>query len=581
MHQQIEHQLVQGHHCLAIESSSCLSSFFSSTTFPLGHILYISLSKRPRHPAIKNVKYVSPMHGIAILARHHATVDTVVLRDVDRLCPEYYVLFHLFRYWKQPRVFLLSPSLPSLSFMQSFFPNVVPIEEVSSEEEEEDHDPFLYLEEEVSPLHFHYQRHRWEEWISVQNIEDFPRIVVYVACRYQCEIIKLYFECLYPHRLVLTEFPSFVPNSVILVTMGTGDDVLPDEFADLVVDFGFYQKQRRSYYGEVLPCPQSMMVRRQRKACKDGIVFRMMTRQQFEERPLTLEIPEEEWKPWAIVLLASLKLPFSSILYTEKEPLARWNVNLETSTKKRLKTLLQYPFSIRVHLMLERCRHYPMSLKQRLWTTLAVTLIHWFDHYPRLVMSRRSFYDLHYIYGNDDELFIHLRIAAMMISESPLMHLDFIHPETTAKKFSRLFQKALEVVYGRLLLPKMPMPLLEMADADMDFIRHFLMTDPRIERFYPLYGHLYSFWSSMSYLNTLPFSQQQCALLLNTTRVTEGERITLWTLMPRSVVDFQTNLLHEVSEKEMEREKKHQHKAFFNDRVIRYFNEVLIHAPWP
>ena len=574
--------------CLAISADPFLFFHTPGWHEPWGRVLCLSIKKRKTYPRVKNIKHTAPIHGMCILAAHGDAIDTVVVCDIDEMCAEYYVLARLLSYRRRHHVLFVSSTLPPTTFLQSLFSGV----EVWAPPS-----PFslvprvcYMVENDYGPSSFHTQRHWVEEWLTLHR-HNFPRVVFYVPTRHQCEVMKLFLEITYPYsKTIVSENgqPVLLPvewvwsaENVFVLTTGTrGDHDIPDGIADLVVDFGFYQKKSRGGYSDIAPCCQTTMARRKRKARDGGVVLRLMSEHEFLTRPCFIDVCEE-WVPWGAVFLASLKLPYREILGIDREPLEAWGLDLEHSTKKRLKTLLQHPFSIRTQLMLERCRKKKgLPENHRLWITLAITLVNWFDHHHRFLVSKRSFHDLQCIYGNDDELLIHMRIAVLLLSRSPLLEVDFMHAEATTNTFCRHFQNALYRVYGKKgTPPTLPPP---MTMADMDAVREFLMTDARVERFFPTHRESGSYWNSISFLNSFPEPSQQCVLVLNLLHSSEenSRRITLWTFMPSRVVFFRTSLRRNLQETMERQEAKQRHASRYRERVIRYFQEVLVHAPW-
>jgi len=577
----------RGFHCVAISTDPFLFFHTPGWHEPWGRVLCLSIKKRTL-PRIKNVKHTAPVHGMCILAAHGEAVDTVVVSDMNEMCTEYYVLIKLLSYRRRQHVLFVSSTLPPMSFLESLFSRVEVWTPPLSSGVDEARVSYVVENHMDIPLSFHIQRHWIEEWLALHR-HHFPRIVFYVPSRYQCEIMKLSLEITYPYcKSVVSEnnnaqpprLPVSAENVFVLTTGARGDHDIPDGIADLVVDFGFYQRKCRGGYSDVVPCCQTTMARRKRKARGGGLVLRLMSEQHFLNRPCFIDSCEE-WVPWGAVFLASLELPYREILGIDHEPLEGWGLDLEHSTKKRLKTLLQHPFSIRAHLMLERCRKKKkLSENYRLWITLAITLINWFDHHPRFLVSKRSFHELQCIYGNDDELWIHMRIAILLLSGSPLLHVDFIHAEATAKTFCYHFQNALYRVYGKRGTP--PTLPLTMTTADMDAVRDFLLTDARVERFFPAHKESGSYYNSISFLHSFPGPTQHSVLVLNILRSSDewNRRITLWTFMPSRVVCFQTSLRGYLQHAVQQQETKQRHVSWYRERVIRYFQQVLVHASW-
>ena len=551
--------------CLAFSTDS--TNFFSTPGWhvPWGRLLCISIKKR-RYPRLPHVKYTTPVHGACILAAHGDRIDTVVLSHVDEMCAEYDMLIHLLSYWRhRHHILLVSRTLPPPSYLESFFPHVERHYFFFQEA------PVRYLVEEgESLLTFDAQRRRLENWLLTFR-HDYPRIVLYMASLHQCEMMKAYWEVI---------FPEEKDNKMVIMTTGGGGggDEIPDGSVDLVVDFGRYQKKCRAYYGATAPCCQTTMKRRRRKARPGGLVLHLMSESDAANRPCFIEA-DPEWRSWGALFLASLGLPYREILGMEEHPLEKWGLDLDRSSKKRLKTFLQHPFSIRAHLMLERCRMIVVESTHRLWCTLAITLLHWLDHHHRFLVSQRSFLELQCIYGNDDELWIHMRIALLVLSGSPMIHVDFCHAEGTIQKFCLHFQKALSYVYGKKQPPPFPS---NMSIQDMDAVRYFLMTDARVERYFPTYyHHSFSYWNSISYLHSFSVPNQQCVMVLNHFTTSEDNpRITLWTFMPSWVVHFRRTLYGYLQKHREEQEAKEQHVSHFKEQVVGYFQKVLVHVPW-
>lgn len=574
----MEREFEKGTRCVSIATESCLSSFLQAPRWRsyFGRVMYFTMIPVPQYTPIKNVKYVAPTYGMTILSKHWESIDTIVIRDLDEICPEYLILLHTLSYWKHHRVLVISPTPPPLSFLSFFFPDMVEVERELVSPGHYIH----YLMEETygAPVTFHLQRHKFEEWF-LSNGYGYQRIVVYAATRHQCEIIRLYFEVAHPsfHTLVISRSSDVSVTPTVFITTGVGDEVPAFFTPDLVVEFGRFQKKCRSYYGNVVDCPKNTMRRRQRRVGFGGVVLRAMTPEEYEDRPefFPTAIPTE-WRPWSSLFLASLSLPSCDILGNCDTQ--TWNIKVEGSTKKRLKTLLQHPFSIRTHLMLERCGKLSvLNDIQRMWIVLAITLINWFDHYHRFLISKRSFHELQCIYGNDDELFIHMRIAILLLSKSPLIHMDFTNVHSVNQKFCQHFHQALRLVYRVGEYPPLPSV---MTAEDKDAVRYFLMTDPRVERYYPTNENVYSYWNSISYLSAYTFRNHHCVLLLCTTTNLDETRATLWTFMPSSVIEFKNTLAPGLLDMHEKNRQKETQKDLFRDRVIRYFKEVLVHAAW-
>lgn len=577
----IEEAWEKGTACLCIHTESCLSSFLSNPkgNSLVGRVLYFSFCSVNSYPSVKNVKHVAPLYGLTILAAHWESLDTVVIRDLDKMCPEYMVLLHLLRYWKRHRVLIISPTPPPVSFLQSFFPDVVRVPEASCRGTP----AVMYLMDDIfgNSLTFHFQRHKFEEWFLL-NSALYRRIVVYVATNNQLEVLRFYFEMIHPAFTVVTGnilLHDIGHQPMVFLSMGWGDEVPLTFFPDLVVEFGRFQRKCRGYYGPVEVCPKSAMMRRQKSLGKNGSVVRLLTASEFENRPSFFpDVIPKEWVPWSCLFLASVNLCYQSILDFQPHPMENWQMKLQGSSKKRLKTLLQYPFSIRTHLMLERCRAFPVQQEtQRTWIVLAITLINWFDHYSRFLLSKKSFHELQCIYGNDDELFIHMRMAMLLISGSPLVHMDFIDAERVGKKFSQHFQKGVRIVYAR---DSPPLPPSTMSDADKEVVRYFFMTDPRVERLDPVETSMHSFWNTISYISFTLRNHSSTLILCTSSTEEEEPKVTLWTHTPSDVTRFYNTLsTHLRKQYQYEIEKRTQ-KTLYGNRVIRYFKEVLALAAW-
>jgi hypothetical protein len=579
----MEEELEKGNTCLCIRTDSCLSSFLSYGS--VGRVLYVSFQSSDSYLPVKHVKHVAPLHGLSVLATHWKSLDTVVIRDLDKMCPEYMVLLHLLRYWKRHRVLIVSPTPPPLSFLQCFFPDMVLVPEASPTETLE----VRYLMDDMfgHSLTFHFQRHKFEEWFMV-NGSLYQRIVIYVATMSQIEVIRFYLKVVYPHFFVVTANSETLLNEestgpIVFLTTGWGDEVPCTFSPDLVVDFGRFQRKCRGYYGPVELCPKNVMLRRQHCLGARGLVLRLLTSSEFENRPSFFpDVIPKEWVPWTCFFLASVGLCYRSVLCFQgphRPPMEKWQMNLEGSSRKRLKTFLQYPFSIRSHLMLERCRGFKVQNEiQRSWIVLAITLVNWFDHHHRFLLPKKSFHELQCIYGNDDELFIHMRIAILVLSGSPLIHMDFIDAACVGKKFCQHFHKG-----NRLVFPPKSYPLLPsiMTEEDKDIVRYFFMTDPRVERVYPVDANIHSYFNTISFIS-LTLRNHAVVLLLCTASSEEenDSRMTLWTHTPSDVTRFHTTLVAQLQEKHQEEGEKKSQKAFFRDRVIRYFQEVLSLATW-
>jgi hypothetical protein len=578
----MEEEFEKGASCLCIRTDSCLSSFLSHGS--VGRVLYVSFQSPDSYPPVKHVKHVAPLHGLTVLATHWKSLDTVVIRDLDKMCPEYMVLLHLLRHWKRHRVLIVSPTPPPLSFLQCFFPDMVLVPESSPSQTPE----VCYLMDDMfgHSLTFHFQRHKFEEWFMV-NGSLYQRIVIYVATMSQIEVIRFYLKAVYPHFSVVTANSGTTPSEeitgpVVFLGMGWGDEV-PCAFSpDLVVDFGRFQRKCRGYYGPVELCPKNVMLRRQHCLGARGLVLRLLTPSEFEDRPSFFpDVIPKEWVPWTYFFIASVGLCYRSILCYPGQhchPMEKWQMNLEGSSRKRLKTFLQYPFSIRSHLMLERCRGFPVQNEtQRSWIVLAITLVNWFDHHHRFLLPKKSFHELQCIYGNDDELFIHMRIAILLLSGSPLIHMDFIDAEHVGKKFCNHFQKGIRLAHPPKTCPPLPSV---MREEDKDVVRYFFMTDPRVERMYPIDANIHSYFNTVSFISLTLRNHVMVLLLCTACEEENDSRMTLWTHTPSGVTTFHTTLVAQLREKHQEDGEKKSQKALFRDRVIRYFQEVLSLATW-
>ena len=587
MQRNIELEMERGTRYLSITTESCLSSLIRTPGWHawIGRALYFSMHPVSSYPTIKNVKHVASLHGLSILAAHGESVDTIILRDVDKMCPEFMVLLYLLRYWNRHRVLILSPTPPPLSFLESFFPGIVGLS-LCPRIEPEVH----YLTDEIAWNYhsFHYQRHKFEEWFFLKGAV-YHNIMVFVATKHQCDVVKFYFEILQPdyHVVVLhrsnrptvsmkcMEYDGLQP--MVVIRTDYGDDVPSSFRPDLVVDFGRFKRKFRCYYGDVEDCPQNVMIRRQRCVKEEGTVFRVMPRSEFENRPVFYAptVPEE-WIPWSFLFLASLNISSFVVLGIDQNPLEKWNMRVEGSSRKRLKTLLQYPFSIRCHLMLERCRTFPVQNEsQRIFIILAITLINWFDHFHRFLISTKTIYELKYIYGNDDELFIHMRIALLLLSGSPLVQIDFSDAESTSEKLCQHFHMAIRLVYSsRCEVPLLPSSINE---EEKDVVRYFLMTDPRVEQRPFSSEAIQGYWNTISYFPSFTYRNNPHVLLLCTVSENyENEPYaTLWTLMPSKVLHFKKYLGVQIKARYQWACEKDSQKKIFHQGVIRYFQQVL------
>lgn len=566
----------EGTRCLAIATESCLSSFLA--THPcMGRVLYFSTLPVDRYPPVRHVKHVAPVYGMTILAKHWSSVGTIIIRDLDTMCAEYLLLLHLLRYWNRHLVLLVSPVSPPLEFLHAFFPRVVRISDFLLRPSHKIE--YLVEGDEYGSMSFYVQRQRFEDWFLVYG-STYRRIVIFVTSRHQAEIIRLYFEVVHPvFSVFMTRdtLPVVVGGDdtpSVIISTGTGPVKDCHWEVDLVVEFGRFQQRFRSHYGDVQECPQVTMLRRQRVIGANGTVLRLMTEAQFESRPafFSESIPEA-WVPWSCLFLASLRLSYRHILRVTPGPVDDWRLAIEGSSKKRLKTLLQYPFSVRTHLMLERCRTFPVrDERHRTWVVLAITLINWFDRHHRFLLSKKSFYELQRIYGDEDELFIHMRIAVLVVSQSPLIHMDFYDAQATSKTFCFHFRKALRLVYAK---PPSTVPPV-MSDGERNTVRYFFMTDPRVERCH----HPTTCWNTVShFVSPKPYHG---FLLLSTAPqvLLQETRATLWAFLPAGVTTFQHTLAKRLLDIQQQHCQKVIQKSLFHDRVVRYFNEVLVLAEW-
>jgi hypothetical protein len=227
--------------------------------------------------------------------------------------------------------------------------------------------------------------------------------------------------------------------------------------------------------------------------------------------------------------------------------------------------------------MLERCRKIRhLGNEQRVWVALAITLMNWFENHHRFLVSRKGFTELQHIYGNDDELFIQMRIAVLLLCHSPLLRVDFIDVEKTSHKFCLHFEHATRLVFprgnGRVLLPT----LLE--ERDKDVVRAFFMTDPRVFMVCPGTNNpIYSYWNTISYIS---HSASSFRWVLSTANIFHDDYATLWVFMPSFLSAFKRDLPLQLVGAHRHREDARAFRARFRDRVVGYFNKVLCHAPW-
>ena len=527
---------------------------------------------------MKDVKYATPVYAMTILAAHKDSIDTIIIQDADRMCHEYEVLFRVLSGWNH-RILLMCGVLPPVDFLHRFFPDMVMVREERPEPLVE----YLVREEDAYlSLTFHHQKIKLCEWFFI-GLRSYKRVVCFVASSNQREMLRFYWRTIDPDFAIVLTGDNEPPLSslshherVMVITTGYGTNI-PREFPDLVVDFGMEQKKKRSYPYEIIESPKNSMRRKALCAAPGTMVLRVMSPSHYNQRDEFYQ--DSTCWIWGAVFLASLRLPYRDILPVSSSDyslFSEWGLSLEQSTTKRLKTFLQYPFSVRTHLMLERCRKTKhIHNEQKVWVALAITLVNWFENHHRFLVSRKGFMELQRIYGNDDELFIQMRIAVLLLSNSPLLPMDFIDVEKTSRTFCLHFDHATRLVFpkGRVSLPS----LLE--DTDKDVIRAFFMTDPRVCMVCPgVNNHIYSYWNTISYISHS--SASMFRWVLSTTNIFNEDYATLWVFMPSLLSAFKTGFSQQLAEAHRHREDARAWRAWFRKRVVGYFNEVLAHAPW-
>jgi hypothetical protein len=244
---------------------------------------------------------------------------------------------------------------------------------------------------------------------------------------------------------------------------------------------------------------------------------------------------------WATILLMSLGLPVDDILKTKKYsfPL-EWGID-SISSSRSLTKLLQYPFSIKVNLMLQRCARSVMFTSDKIWVVLALTIINWMDDNHRLPHSSRY----------EDELIGCMEKMKVVVSRPK----DTFHTLPGRVKLfvehfhhgiRRVFQKKVDWKWGPL---------------NADLVRRFMLFDPRTHLFHDVQKDL---------------KGTQVVLTFQK----ENECVRLWSLLPTPFCVFQTTLAAKLLEKRREYLKKQFYKKKYDENVVCYYTQVLKHAPW-
>jgi len=466
------------------------------------NVLFVTRTEALLTQKIPRIKCVRPLHALIILSRHFWNIQTIVIHDPDIATPAMSLLLDVLSFlWTTPCarnhiVMFLSPTLPVDALTTRF--SKLRVVRMCPDNER--------IIEYASPssLYSFDNRDIFCIWFSA-NSERFTSVLCFSQ---DPEKDIHFFEQRFPHFRI----------KVISRKDGLS---LPCVYKyDLVVDLSDniskIQIRRRERFGKT--------------------VFRCQ-----EDPPLQEE--EDYYYPndWATILLMSLGLPVDTILKNKKYSFPpEWGID-NISSPRSLTKLLQYPFSIKVNLMLQRCARSVMSTSDKIWIVLALTIIDWIDKHYRLP----------HVSCCDDELIACMEKMKVFVSRPK----DTFHIlPGRLKLFIEYFHHGIKRVFNKKLDWRC-------GPLNADLVRRFMLFDPRTRLFHDVQNDLRG---------------DQVVLTFQK----ENECVRVWTFLPTPFCMFQKTLTAKLLEKRREYLKKQFYKKEYYKNVVCYYNQVLKYAPW-